>query len=227
MTVNYAAAAQQRALVTRGASAEVIYRLAARAIEEGGDGGALLDVGCGQGLLWSYVSARFERYLGVDLVRYPEFPARAEFCAADLNVAAIPLPAASADVVACIETIEHVENPRALVRELARLVRPGGLVLLTTPNQLSLLSKLTLVVKGQFNAFTASSPGHITALVEKDLLLIARESGLIDAQIRYTDSGRMPGARRHWPRILRGRAFSDNVLLAARRPPASPQGHGQ
>jgi hypothetical protein len=94
-------------------------------------------------------------------------------------------------------------------------------VVVTTPNQLSLLSKLTLVVKNQFNAFTerpGSYPAHITALLEVDLVRIARECGLVEVGIRYTDSGRIPGTARHWPRPLGGRAFSDNVLLEARRP---------
>jgi hypothetical protein len=88
----------------------------------------------------------------------------------------------------------------------------------TTPNQLSLLSKLTLVLKNQFNAFQEAPglyPAHLTALLEVDLLRIARECGLADPTIRHTDSGRIPFTPWHWPRGFRGRAFSDNVLLAA------------
>ena len=50
-------------------------------------------------------------------------------------------------MVVSIETIEHLENPRALFRELVRALRPGGLLLVTTPNQLSVLSKLCFVLK--------------------------------------------------------------------------------
>jgi len=207
---------RERALLTQGASSEAIYPLAAAAIAERAEGSVLIDVGCGQGLLRKNLTARLQKYIGVDLVRYPGFPADSDFCCADLNGAAIPLPDGSADVVACVETIEHVENPRALMRELVRLARPGGLIVLTTPNQLSLLSKLTLIVKGRFNAFTETSPGPISALLESDLVSIARECGLTDIAVRYTDSGRIPGTARHWPRCFGGRAFSDNILLIAR-----------
>jgi 2-polyprenyl-3-methyl-5-hydroxy-6-metoxy-1,4-benzoquinol methylase len=120
-------------------------------------------------------------------------------------------------VTVSIETIEHLENPRAFFRELTRITRPGGLIVVTTPNQLSLLSKLTLVVKNQFNAFQDGSyPAHRTALLEIDLRRIAAEVGLTDAQVQYTNSGRIPGMAWHWP-FVGGRAFSDNVAISTRK----------
>lgn len=85
-----------------------------------------------------------------------------------------------AQVVAAVEIIKHLENPRAFVRELVRLVCPGGTIVVTTPNQLSLLSKWTLMIKGQFNAFQDGPglfPAHLSALLEIDLRRIARECG--------------------------------------------------
>jgi 2-polyprenyl-3-methyl-5-hydroxy-6-metoxy-1,4-benzoquinol methylase len=185
-------------------------------------GGTLLDVGCGGGALWGFVHDQIETYLGVDAVRYDALPDSCTFFQADLDTAQVPLPDESADVVVAIEIIEHLENPRAFFRELTRLVKPGGLIVLTTPNQLSLLSKMTFLVRGQFNAFQEGPglyPAHRTALLEIDLLRLARECGLQEVQIRYTSSGRIPGTRRHWPAWLglRGRAFSDNVLISAKK----------
>jgi 2-polyprenyl-3-methyl-5-hydroxy-6-metoxy-1,4-benzoquinol methylase len=185
-------------------------------------GGTLLDVGCGTGNLWGYLRGRFDRYIGVDVVRYDGFPTGAEFYALDLNDRNFPVPDRLADVVAAVETIEHLENPRAFLRELVRLARPGAWVVVTTPNQLSWLSKLTLAVKNQFNAFQESSyPAHLTALLEIDLRRIAVECALTDVTIRYSTSGRIPGTSWHFPRFLSRcfpRAFSDNVLLLARKP---------
>ncbi len=221
-TTTSAPTTEQRAEVSLGTSAEAIYLLLARTIREGHPGGGtLLDVGCGTGGLWGYVREQFHVYVGADVIRYEGFPEGAEFRPVDLDTGRIDLPDGTADVVACVETIEHVENPRALVRELARLVRPGGLVVVTTPNQISLLSKLGLLLKNQFPAFQERPglyPAHITALLPIDLLRMAREFGLVEPAIRYTDSGRIPGTSLRWPRPLAGRAFSDNVLLMARRP---------
>ena len=50
----------------------------------------------------------------------------------DLDAGRVPLPDASAETVVAVETIEHLENPRAFFRELFRLAKPGGTVLVTT-----------------------------------------------------------------------------------------------
>jgi len=84
-------------------------------------GGTLVDVGCGTGNLWKSVSSHFDRYLGVDVLRFDGFPAIGEFVQLDLDSGRASLPDGIADVVASVETIEHLENPRALFRELIRL----------------------------------------------------------------------------------------------------------
>ncbi|HKN01870.1 MAG TPA: methyltransferase domain-containing protein [Candidatus Binataceae bacterium] len=179
-------------------------------------GGTLVDVGCGIGQLLPRVRPLCERYVGVDILRYDDFPAAAEFVAANLDEGPIGLPDESADVVVSVETIEHLESPRAFMREIVRLAKPDGLILVTTPNQLSLLSLMTLVVKGEFNQFQEAPglyPAHLTALLEIDLLRIAREQELVKTAIVYTNQGRMPFTPWHWPRTFRGRRFSDNLML--------------
>ena len=49
------------------------------------------------------------------------------------DITAIPEPDASFDAVMCIEVIEHVPDPGEAVRELARLLKPGGTLLLSAP----------------------------------------------------------------------------------------------
>lgn len=207
-----------RASSSGGASERAIYEMVASALRAGAvNGGTLLDVGCGSGRLWNFVRDRFGRYVGVDLVQYQGFPSDGEFTSANLDRLPLDLPAESFDVVASVETIEHLENPRAFMRELIRLARPGGHVVVSTPNQLSLLSKLTLVLKNRFNAFQdVQYPAHITALLEVDLMRIAREAGLRELLVSHSGSGRIAFTPWHYPRSVSARfprALSDNVCL--------------
>jgi SAM-dependent methyltransferase len=213
---------ETRARISSGASEAAIYRMVAEALEgHHAGGGVLVDVGCGTGFLWSYLRERFGRYVGIDAVLYEGFPAGAEFHQADLDEGRAFLPDACADVVASVETIEHLENPRAFMRELVRLVKPGGWVIVTTPNQLSLLSLLTLLCKQRFNAFQdAHYPAHLTALLEVDLRRIAAECGLSEVSLAYSLTGRVVLTPWHYPKALAKlfpRALSDNLLLLGRK----------
>ena len=209
-----------RARQTLGSSSTAIYRTVADLLQERGAGGVLADVGCGGGNLWREVAPFFSRCLGLDAVRYDGLPADVEFTRADLDSVLLPLEDGTADVVAAVETIEHLENPRAFYRELTRIAKPGGWVVVTTPNQLSLLSLLTLIVKQRFAAFQDGAyPAHRTALLEIDLRRIAGECGLGDLAVRFTGRGRLPWSGRHYPAWLARqfpRALSDNVALIGR-----------
>jgi ubiquinone/menaquinone biosynthesis C-methylase UbiE len=59
-------------------------------------------------------------------------PAPTAFFQADAE--AIALASATFDTVICCETLEHLHEPRAALKELARVLRPGGRLFLTTPN---------------------------------------------------------------------------------------------
>ena len=154
-------------------------------------------------------------------VTSPTLPAAIEFHETDLERPFSTPYEASADVVVSLETIEHLENPRAFARELVRLARPGGWILVSTPNQLSLKSLATLMVKQRFADFQdIHYPAHITALLEVDLHRIAAECGLEQIAIEYSYYGRILLTSRHYPLALARRfprALSDNLLVVGRK----------
>lgn len=72
---------------------------------------------------------------------------------ANLNSEPLPYRDGSFDLVTCTEVIEHLEHYRPLVREIYRVLRPGGVCVLSTPNVLNLRSRLRYLLFGFFNMF--------------------------------------------------------------------------
>src|SRR5258708_19319830 len=130
---------ERRARLREGCSHSAIYAGIAAALGAvQRRGGTLVDVGCGSGALWHVLSPAFARYVGVDIVKYDGFPIDAEFVTGNLDDGPLPVADDYADVVASVETIEHLENPRAFMRQLPRVPNPRALVIMSTPNQLTL-----------------------------------------------------------------------------------------
>lgn len=212
-----------RARQSLGSSHDAIYRMVASALaRHAAPGGRVVDVGCGGGGLHRVIAPLVGSYRGLDAVRYDGLPAGVRVDVVDLDAAEWPVAPASADVAVAVETIEHLENPWAFMRQLAALVEPGGLVIVTTPNQLSALSVITLLVKRRYSAFQdVHYPAHRTALLVSDLERTAQACGLDVVEVRYTGVGRLPLTPWHYPPAVAAiapRWLSDNVMLVARRP---------
>jgi 2-polyprenyl-3-methyl-5-hydroxy-6-metoxy-1,4-benzoquinol methylase len=203
--------------VTKGTSAEQCYELATRLLRESGAGGRLLEFGAGAGCFALRLASgeKFSDVVCADILPRPsEFPDSIEWIEFDLNHP-LPLGDGTFDTIVSVEVIEHLENPRAVFREFYRLLKPGGVLVLTTPNQESLRSFAALVLGGHFAAFLgASYPAHITALLRKDLERICAETGFGKTSFAYSGDGRIPKLTRwRWQKFLpflRGRLFSDN-----------------
>ena len=103
-------------------------------------GRAVLDVGCGGGLLAEALAREGARVTALDLspaaIEVAELHALGEGLSIDYRCVAVEtlLPAAAGgyDVVTCMEMLEHVPDPAAVLDALAQLVRPGGDVFVST-----------------------------------------------------------------------------------------------
>jgi SAM-dependent methyltransferase len=85
----------------------------------------LLDVGCGEKPYAPLFAGRAAEYVGLDTAAHAD----AELVG---PIEAIPAGDGTFDVAICIQVLEHVEDPAGGIRELDRVVRPGGRVLLST-----------------------------------------------------------------------------------------------
>ena len=111
-----------------------------------------LDIGSGTGELLRAFGARYP--LGSFACDYTdrlmETPGQ-DVAVVDLNRAPLPFVDNRFALVSCIETIEHLENFRGLVREIYRVLQPGGLAVISTPNILNLRSRLRYLSSGFYN----------------------------------------------------------------------------
>ena len=109
------------------------YRFAARRVQNC----RVLDIACGEGYgSASLLAAGAESVIGVDVSPEACAHARARYGldAREGSAEAIPLPDASVDVIVSFETIEHLTTPDLFVKECRRVLRPGGQLIISTPN---------------------------------------------------------------------------------------------
>ncbi|MGE5477775.1 MAG: ArsR/SmtB family transcription factor [Bacteroidales bacterium] len=109
----------------------------------------LVDMGTGTGRVLEVLSPRIERGIGIDLSREMLAVARANLERASLrhcmvrqgDITQLPLPAASADMVTIYQVLHYAVDPAAVVAEAARVLQPGGLLVVVdfAPHQLEAL----------------------------------------------------------------------------------------
>jgi SAM-dependent methyltransferase len=101
--------------------------------------GDLLEVGCGEGRGIDWVLPKIDSYTAIDKIESALEKLRARYPQARFESGNIPplTPCADAsfDCVISFQVIEHIDNDRFFLEEIHRVLRPGGLLLLTTPNR--------------------------------------------------------------------------------------------
>lgn len=121
-------------------------------------GRRVLEIGCGRGAFARHVAS-----LGPSLLVACDYSEVAVRMAADLSqepdyavadIQRLPFAEDSFDLVISCETIEHVPNPSTAVAELSRVLRPGGTLLLTTPNYLGIMGLFRIYKRLTGDPFT-------------------------------------------------------------------------
>jgi SAM-dependent methyltransferase len=154
----------------------VVYDYAASLVR----GMEVLDAGSGEGYGAAILARGAASVVGVDLepdviehaaARYPTV----RFERADLL--SLPFPGRSFDAVVSLQVIEHLQRPREFVAECARVLRPGGVLIMATPN------RLTFSPEGIRNPFhtVEFSPSELRALLETSLV-VERLAGTFHAR---------------------------------------------
>jgi ubiquinone/menaquinone biosynthesis C-methylase UbiE len=97
----------------------------------------------------------------------------------------------SFEAVTAIEMLEHIENPRHIFREANRLLKPGGWIVLSTPNASGLHSRVKFLVTGRFAMFDDTQYhgiGHITPLTYWQLEKSLDEAGFTIRNVSFKNN---------------------------------------
>jgi SAM-dependent methyltransferase len=151
----------------------------------------LLDVGCGAGTFLTDARDAGWAVSGLEInAKFPEF-CRTEMGLDDVRVGMIsdpPFDEGSFDVVAMLDVLEHMYDPVLSVQQCRRLLKPGGVLVVKSPNGPNQLRKERLrKMLGRGNGYVGNI-GHLNQFTPKTLSIAFRKGGLEPLQVRPAHS---------------------------------------
>ena len=193
----------------------------------------ILDLGAGEGEFTRQLIANNYRAIAVDGLdifwRNPGIP----LLLADLDkefAAELGKDGKKYDAIVGIEIIEHLENPYSFLRECAKLLKPNGLLFLSSPNVESITSRLIFLYTGRLKSFGEGEtlrPAHITPILKWKFDLAFEEAGFEYVWEGHNRNSYHIGDRLHnkvgsiVARLLRplvkGEKDGENRIIVARR----------
>ena len=150
-------------------------------------GRRVVDIGCGGGVLAEAMAQRGATVTGIDLAGKPlrvaqlhalESGVQVEYREASSEALATEMPGAF-DVVTCMEMLEHVPEPASVVAACATLVKPGGIVFVSTINR-NLKSFALAIVGAEYvlNLLPKGTHEYAKFIRPSELVAHARAAGL-------------------------------------------------
>jgi SAM-dependent methyltransferase len=140
-------------------------------------GERLLDLGCGSGWLSDLCARSGAQVVACDVAPAGVAAARARYPASGSfvvgDVYAVGLKSNVADVIVLSEVLEHLQDIPAAVRELKRLLRPGGRLMVTVPNRETIVKHLCI----HCNSLTPAN-AHLHSFDAASLGVALQEHGL-------------------------------------------------
>ncbi|MGB8772126.1 MAG: class I SAM-dependent methyltransferase [Candidatus Korobacteraceae bacterium] len=157
----------------------------------------VLDLGSGEGAWATRLHDAAYKVTACDVEPPTDRGFPFQYDKADLNANfSDNFPKGAYDAISFVEVIEHLENPRHSFRQIAVLLKDGGLVLVSTPNASGLYSRLRFFFTGHMAMFTDAAysvgPGHITPLTAWQLEKVFMENGFSVVERTFHDAPFIP-----------------------------------
>ncbi|MGE3107262.1 MAG: methyltransferase domain-containing protein [Phycisphaerales bacterium] len=176
-------------------------------------GASILDAGCGLGEVLADIPDQYKLF-GFDFAKSNvEFTKRRLGDRADVkqgSIYEIPFPDNSMDAVLCLEVLEHIEDDARGVRDIARVLRPGGVLIVAVPYTFYWPSYLKLM-------------GHFRHYTRQSLAAMLRENGLDPVEVLPNFPRWHQSYTRHYVKLRAlvltvGKLFGGGSMFAFRWP---------
>jgi SAM-dependent methyltransferase len=199
----------------------------------------VVDIGCGDGMCteaalnicnasatasvdivgfdWSSAALSQARARGVPVAR------------ASADESGLPLASSSIDVVMMSELIEHLVDPDNALDEAWRVLKPGGTLLLSTPNLAAWYNRVLLAVgvqpiftevslRGIYGRPGTEVVGHLRLFTRRALLGLLKAMGFVDIRIMGAPYHDVPGPMKPLDRLFcHTPSLASNLLVAAKK----------
>jgi len=146
------------------------------------DGRTALDVGCGAGLLTEPLARLGAKVSGIDaaaeLIAVARDHAKAMGLEIDYHAGDVQELEGRFDLITCMEVIEHVTDPAAFVKALARRLAPNGLLILSTPNATGWSKLLTITVAEGLGRIPRGTHDFAKFIAPERMTLLLADAGL-------------------------------------------------
>jgi SAM-dependent methyltransferase len=131
----------------------------------------LLDIGCAHGFMLEAALERGFQPCGIDISPAVIVARKRGFTTYDRPLQELGLSAGVFDVVTIVDVLEHVPNPQEFMREVGRVLKPQGIVLIVTPNVESWIAKIMRT------SWPHYKPEHLLYFSQRSLTMLLQRSG--------------------------------------------------
>lgn len=186
-------------------------------VAAGGEGESILDIGCGNGYLLYQFRNTFSKLIGLEYS--PQRLTQAKINLADYNFSPVQgsaedmagIETNSVDRIISADTIEHVPDVYAAAAEMYRVLKPGGILVINTPN-IAFIKKRLLLCLGRFPSTSQPNEGigsdilydggHLHYFTFRALRIILEKAGF--KMVKKIGYGKLGYIHNIWPSLLSG-----------------------